>query len=50
MSAVPTTDDSGSCLCDMNGNAVGLLFAGSSRVTLHNQMSYVQSLLGIRVV
>ena len=42
--------DSGSCLCDMNGNAVGLLFAGSSRVTIHNQMTFVQNLLNIRVV
>ncbi len=42
--------DSGSCLCDMSGNAVGLLFAGSDRVTIHNHMMYVQSLLGIRLV
>jgi hypothetical protein len=42
--------DSGSLLCDMNENAVGLLFAGSSRVTIHNDIRYVQSLLGIRVV
>lgn len=42
--------DSGSCLCDLNGNAVGLLFAGSARVTIHNQMSFVQNLLNIRVV
>ena len=42
--------DSGSLLCDMNGNAVGLLFAGSSRVTIHNHIRFVQNLLGIRVV
>ncbi len=42
--------DSGSLLCDLNENAVGLLFAGSSRVTIHNDIRYVQSLLGIRVV
>ncbi|MCZ6893887.1 MAG: serine protease [Gammaproteobacteria bacterium] len=41
--------DSGSLLCDMDGNAVGLLFAGSSRVTIHNHIMYVQNLLGIRV-
>jgi hypothetical protein len=41
--------DSGSLLCDMNENAVGLLFAGSSQVTIHNHILYVQSLLGIRV-
>jgi hypothetical protein len=42
--------DSGSLLCDMNENAVGLLFAGSSRVTVHNYIVYVQALLGIRIV
>ena len=42
--------DSGSLLCDMNERAVGLLFAGSSSVTIHNDIRYVQSLLGIRVV
>jgi len=42
--------DSGSLLCDLNENAVGLLFAGSSRVTVHNHILYVQSLLGIRIV
>ncbi len=41
--------DSGSVLCDMQENAVGLLFAGSSSITIHNHMFYVQSLLGIRV-
>jgi hypothetical protein len=42
--------DSGSLLCDTNENAVGLLFAGSSSVTIHNDIRYVQALLGIRVV
>lgn len=42
--------DSGSLLCDMKENAVGLLFAGSSSVTIHNDIRYVQALLGIRVV
>ena len=42
--------DSGSLLCDMNERAVGLLFAGSSSVTIHNDIRYVQVLLGIRVV
>ena len=42
--------DSGSLLCDLNENAVGLLFAGSSRITIHNDIRYVQNLLGIRVV
>ena len=42
--------DSGSLLCDLNENAVGLLFAGSSSVTVHNHILYVQSLLSIRIV
>lgn len=42
--------DSGSLLCDMNRNAVGLLFAGSSAVTIHNDIRFVQALLGIRLV
>lgn len=42
--------DSGSLLCDLNENAVGLLFAGSSSITIHNDIRYVQALLGIRVV
>jgi hypothetical protein len=42
--------DSGSLLCDLNENAVGLLFAGSSRVTVHNHILYVQSLVGVRIV
>lgn len=47
--AMSAPGDSGSCLCDMAGNAVGLLFAGSDRVTIHNHMMYVQSLLGVRL-
>lgn len=42
--------DSGSLLCDMAGNAVGLLFAGSATVTIHNHIAFVQALLGIRLV
>jgi hypothetical protein len=42
--------DSGSLLCDMDRNAVGLLYAGSSRVTIHNDIRYVQALLNIRLV
>ncbi len=41
--------DSGSCLLDLEGNPVGLLFAGSSQITIHNQMAYVQLFLKIRV-
>lgn len=42
--------DSGSLLCDLQENAVGLLFAGSSTITVHNDIRYVQSLLRIRIV
>lgn len=41
--------DSGSLLCDLNEKAVGLLFAGSSRVTIHNYIGYVLRMLGIRI-
>jgi hypothetical protein len=41
--------DSGSLLLDMENRAVGLLFAGSSVVTIHNDIRYVQHLLGIRI-
>ena len=42
--------DSGSLITDVQENAVGLLFAGSSRATIMNRIDYVQALLGIRVV
>jgi hypothetical protein len=41
--------DSGSLVCDIKEGAVGLLFAGSSKVTIINSILYVQSLLGIRL-
>jgi hypothetical protein len=41
--------DSGSLVCDIKEGAVGLLFAGSSRVTIVNSILYVQSLLSIRL-
>ena len=41
--------DSGSLLCDINRNAVGLIFAGSSTVSVANRIANVQSLLGIRL-
>jgi hypothetical protein len=51
---IVTTDmsaggDSGSLVCDLNEHAVGLLFAGSSRVTIINNISYVTKLLNIRL-
>jgi hypothetical protein len=42
--------DSGSLVLDLNENAIGLLFAGSSTHTIINHIVYVQNLLGIRVV
>lgn len=41
--------DSGSLVCDISEGAVGLLFAGSSRVTIINSILQVQSRLGIRL-
>jgi len=41
--------DSGSLVCDTKEGAVGLLFAGSSRVTVLNSILYVQRALRIRL-
>jgi len=41
--------DSGSLVLDIKEGAVGLLFAGSSRVTIMNNILYVQALLRIRL-
>jgi hypothetical protein len=41
--------DSGSLVADLDGTAVGLLFAGSTLVTVVNTMEAVQRLLGVRV-
>lgn len=41
--------DSGSLTCDMNERAVGLLFAGSSSITIHNDIRYVLHLLNIKI-
>jgi len=48
--AMSAGGDSGSLLLDMEENAVGLLFAGSSVVTIHNHIMFVQKQLGIRIV
>jgi len=42
--------DSGSLLVDQNARAVGLLFAGSPTVTIHNNISNVLMALGIEMV
>lgn len=41
--------DSGSLVTNLEEEGVGLLFAGSSEITIMNHLSLVQSLLGIRV-
>jgi hypothetical protein len=48
-SAMSAPGDSGSLICDISEGAVGLLFAGSSRVTIANSILQVQSRLGIRL-
>mgnify|MGYP000229832801 CR=1 FL=1 len=47
--AMSAGGDSGSLVCDIKEGAVGLLFAGSSTVTIINNILYVQALLGIRL-
>ncbi len=42
--------DSGSLLMDANLNAVGLLFAGSFAITIHNNIANVETALGVRPV
>ena len=41
--------DSGSLLLDMSNNVVGLLFAGSSSVTIHNKIKYPREQWGLQV-
>lgn len=47
--AMSAPGDSGSLVCDIKEGAVGLLFAGSNRVTIANSILQVQSRLGIRL-
>lgn len=47
--AMSAGGDSGSLVCDLHEGAVGLLFAGSSQVTIINNILYVQNLLGIQL-
>jgi hypothetical protein len=42
--------DSGSLLMDGSLNAVGLLFAGSAEITIHNHIANVETALGVRPV
>ncbi len=48
--AMSAGGDSGSLLMDSNLNAVGLLFAGSPFITIHNHISDVEVALGVRPV
>ncbi|WP_255292317.1 S1 family peptidase [Bacillus cereus] len=41
--------DSGSLIMTNDGVAIGLLFAGSSSVTIANHIEHIRSLLGIEV-
>ena len=46
--AMAAGGDSGSLLMDFNLNAVGLLFAGSPFVTIHNHIADIETALGVR--
>lgn len=48
--AMSAGGDSGSLLMDSNLNAVGLLFAGSAIITIHNHIADVETALGVRPV
>jgi hypothetical protein len=48
--AMSAGGDSGSLLMDANLNAVGLLFAGSPFITIHNNIANVEVALGVRPV
>jgi hypothetical protein len=48
--AMAAGGDSGSLLMDSNLNAVGLLFAGSPEITIHNHIANVEVALGVRPV
>ncbi len=48
--AMAAGGDSGSLLMDFNLNAVGLLYAGSAQITIHNHIADVEAALGVRPV
>lgn len=48
--AMSAGGDSGSLLMDADLNAIGLLYAGSAVVTIHNHISDVETALGVRPV
>lgn len=47
--AMSAGGDSGSLVTNLDEEGVGLLFAGSSQVTILNNLTFVQSLLGVRI-
>ncbi|MPZ89154.1 MAG: serine protease [Nitriliruptorales bacterium] len=47
--AMSAGGDSGSLVTNLDEEGVGLLFAGSSEVTILNNLAFVQSLLGVRI-
>lgn len=47
--AMSAGGDSGSLVLDTDNNAVGMLFAGSSVVTIINNIQFVQALLNVRL-
>jgi hypothetical protein len=49
-SAMSAGGDSGSLLMDSDLNAVGLLFAGSAVITIHNHIADVETALGVRPI
>jgi len=49
LSAMSKGGDSGSIIQDMSGNAVGLLFAGSDKVTIANPIGLVQATYGLQL-
>jgi hypothetical protein len=50
LSGMSTGGDSGSLIFDDNMNAIGLLFAGSGKVTLANPIQYVITEYGLNVI
>jgi len=42
--------DSGSATLDMDNNVVGLLFAGSPTITLHNRIRYPRASYGLQII
>ncbi len=48
--AMAAGGDSGSLLMDFDLNAIGLVYSGSSQITIHNHIADVEAALGVRPV